>query len=187
MNTHFSKNRIIRIIIFFILFCLPVVTINAQIIMEQETQEGFVCTEDKDMVVGKTTLDAINKNNNFWIEYLFHYERHKIDKDIIEQLTQLLSNRTIKVVSIIGTWCSDSKIHFPVFSKVMEQLPTNAFSMEIIGTDRDKLAGDTDITPFNIEFVPTFIFYENDMELGRIVETPSETMEKDILLILSKK
>ena len=69
----------------------------------------------------------------------------------------------------------------------MEQLPANAVSLEIIGTDRDKLAGDTDISSLNIEFVPTFIFYESDTELGRIVETPSETMEKDILQILNKK
>ena len=186
MNTCFSKNRIILILPFFILFCLPI-AINAQVLITQKAQDDFVCTEDKDMVVGTTTLDAISKNNNFWVEYLFLYERHNIDKETIEQLTQLLSDRTIKVVAVIGTWCSDSKIHFPVFSKVMQHLPQNAVSTEIIGTDRDKLAGDTDIFSLNIEFVPTFIFYENKTELGRIVEAPSETMEKDILKILSNK
>ena len=71
MNSYFSKNRIVQMVAFFLLFCLSA-TANAQIIMEQKAQEEFVCTEDKDMIIGKTTLEAFNQNQNFWIEYLFH-------------------------------------------------------------------------------------------------------------------
>jgi hypothetical protein len=37
----------------------------------------------------------------------------------------------------------------------------------------------------NIEYVPTFIFYNNkNVEIGRIVEQPNSTLEKDILQLL---
>lgn len=39
----------------------------------------------------------------------------------------------------------------------------------------------------NIFRVPTFIIYENNREVGRIVEYPATTMERDLLQILSRK
>lgn len=47
-----------------------------------------------------------------------------------------------------------------------------------------KKAEGFDIDQFIIERVPTFIFYKNESEIGRIIETPVETLEKDILNIL---
>ena len=186
MNIILGRNRNAQIMMFFILFCSFVTVAEAQILVEKPKTE-FVCTEDKDMVVGKTSLEGLSKNQNFWIEYNFHYGRYEVDRAVVEQITQLLSDRKIKITIITGTWCSDSKEQFPVFWKVIEQLPVDMTSIDIICVDRDKLAGDVNLAPFNMEFIPAFIFYENDIELGRIVETPSETMEKDILQIISKK
>ena len=36
-----------------------------------------------------------------------------------------------------------------------------------------------------IELVPTIIFYKDGYEIGRIVETLTESLEKDLLKILS--
>jgi hypothetical protein len=49
------------------------------------------------------------------------------------------------------------------------------------------LAGETDISSLGIIFVPTFIFYEKNQEIGRIVEIPEETMEEHIYKIVSNK
>ena len=38
-----------------------------------------------------------------------------------------------------------------------------------------------------IELVPTIIFYKDGSEIGRIVETPVESMEKDLLKIIEKQ
>lgn len=178
---------------------------KAQIITEEKAQHP-VCTEDKNMIIGKTTLAGLEQNQEFWVEYLLHYGQYESDKEIVGQIAKLLGRITVEVkrsndviyeesilhirdlsvTVVLGTWCGDSKEQFPVFEKIMEQLHSDVFPIEIIGVDRDKLAGDLDISSLNIEFVPTFIFYENGEELGRIVEIPSETMEKDILNILSK-
>jgi thiol-disulfide isomerase/thioredoxin len=187
MNTGFKQDKIARVAVLFMCVCLVFTKINAQNTSE-ETSKEHVCTEDKNMIIGKTTLDSIEQNHGFWSEYLLHYADYQTDKTIIEQISQQISDRNIFIVAVIGTWCGDSKEQFPVFEKIMEQLSLNeAVSIEIIGVDRDKLAGDLDISHLNIAFVPTFIFYENNQELGRIVETPSDVMEKDILNILNNK
>jgi len=42
-----------------------------------------------------------------------------------------------------------------------------------------------DVASYKIELVPTFIFYDGDTELGRIIETPQTSIEGDLLKIIS--
>jgi thiol-disulfide isomerase/thioredoxin len=178
--------KLVRFLMIFIAINAFLLKINAQIITEEKPQHPS-CTEDKNMIIGKTTLTGLEQNQEFWSEYLMHYGQYEVEHHVIEQILQFLPGRNITITVVLGTWCSDSKEQFPVFEKVIDQLPPDIISVNIIGVDRDKLAGNLDISSLEIEFVPTFIFYENGQELGRIVEIPSETMEKDILHILSNK
>jgi hypothetical protein len=59
-------------------------------------------------------------------------------------------------------------------------------SLILIFVDRTKngLAGET--KGLNIERVPTFIVYKNNLEIGRIIETPEETLEKDLSKIVER-
>lgn len=41
-----------------------------------------------------------------------------------------------------------------------------------------------EVDGLNINFVPTFIFYTNEIEVGRIIETPDVTLEIDFENIL---
>ena len=43
---------------------------------------------------------------------------------------------------------------------------------------------EVDIEDLNIELVPTFIIYKKGEEIGRIVETPYDTLEEDIWKIV---
>jgi hypothetical protein len=124
------------------------------------------------------------------------------------------NNRCIYIIAVIGTWCGDTKEQFPVFQKILDRLQDiqkkldrleySCIDISYLGVNRDKLAGETDISYLDVEFVPTFIFYDYDelieltegyssvihnsyRQLGRIVETPEGTMEEHILKILSKK
>jgi len=153
------------------------------------------CSEDKNMIIGVITLDSLEQNTAFWSEYLANYAAYSIDEKKVEEISNVLNNnnsRRIYIIAVIGTWCGDTKEQFPVLEKILDRLQHNDISHNSIriiyvGVDRDKLAGKTDISSWNIEFVPTFIFYENSQELGRIIETPEGTMEEHILKILSKK
>lgn len=67
----------------------------------------------------------------------------------------------------------------------MDELKFNYINLTLICVDRSKKAPGTIVDDFKIELVPTFIFYRDKMELGRIVETPGDLMEKEILKIVT--
>ncbi len=52
--------------------------------------------------------------------------------------------------------------------------------------NREKVGLADEVDGMEIHFVPTFIFYRNDEEIGRIVEMPYESLEKDMLEIVLK-
>ena len=56
--------------------------------------------------------------------------------------------------------------------------------VEIICVDEDKHTENTELAGLKIELVPTIIFYKDGSELGRIIESPQETLEKDMVKIL---
>ena len=113
------------------------------------------------------------------------YSNYIADENIVKQLKKKL--HSVKILIVMGTWCGDSKEQVPAFYKILDDLKFSGSEVEIISVDRKKLAGDVDVSGLNIERVPTFIFYRDGRELGRIVEKPSSTLEKNMLLILSQE
>jgi thiol-disulfide isomerase/thioredoxin len=100
----------------------------------------------------------------------------------VTQLRKRLDN--VEIIIVLGTWCSDSEEQVPKFLKVLDKIHFDDSDLTMICVDRDKLAGDVDISKFGIQKVPTFIIFRNDNEIGRIVETPMNSLEGDLLMIL---
>jgi len=113
------------------------------------------------------------------------YDSYETDPSIFEPYTDKLSAITIDVV--LGTWCSDSRREVPRFLKVADLLMIKPQQVRLIFVDRAKHAGDLDISGYDIRLVPTFIVLKDGKELGRIIESPVETLEKDLLTILQAK
>jgi hypothetical protein len=59
-----------------------------------------------------------------------------------------------------------------------------AGEMDLIIVDRDKKSGHGLQDGKNIHHVPTIIFYKSGIEIGRIIESPIESLEEDIFNIL---
>ena len=112
-----------------------------------------------------------------------NYEDYSLNEDVIEQLKPLLKKVTIK--AFMGTWCGDSKEQTPVFYKVLDNADFNYSNLELITVNRSKTTPDNLQEGFNIIRVPTFIFYKEGKEIGRFVEYPRESVEEDILKIVS--
>lgn len=108
------------------------------------------------------------------------YAAYHPDTAIIDQLKGLVNG--VSVLTVMGTWCGDSKEHVPAFFHIAALTGLN--KMETIAVNRKKKSDHFDVTPLGIEYVPTFIFFKNGKEIGRIIETPEETLEKDMLKIL---
>ncbi|MEJ5963070.1 thioredoxin family protein [Pedobacter immunditicola] len=106
------------------------------------------------------------------------------DKAVVQALSPLLKGKHITIVW--ATWCGDSRRHVPQFTKVLEDAGFPEQEITLIEVNRDKKAIDGTVDHLNIERVPTFIIFEADKELGRIVEHPEETLEKDLLELLAK-
>jgi len=116
--------------------------------------------------------------------YDLEYSNYVLNDDLIQALKHPLSTTMMTIV--LGTWCGDSKLYVPHFLKVLDAAGFKEEHLRLIGVNREKKAGQGLIDHLNIDRVPTFIIFRNGKEMGRIVEQPNETFEKDILNILTK-
>jgi len=96
-----------------------------------------------------------------------------------------------KIKAFFGSWCGDSKRELPRLYKILEDANYPMSQLEVIGVDRTaeayKKAPNGEEKGLNIHKVPTFIFYKDGKEVNRIVESPVETLERDMLKITSNK
>ncbi|MEH6657511.1 thioredoxin family protein [Leeuwenhoekiella marinoflava] len=112
------------------------------------------------------------------------YEEYDINKDVVLQLKPLLED--VDIIIFMGTWCGDSKRETPRFYKILDAAGKK-HGIELITVDRSKTTPEGLESGKDIKRVPTLIFSKNGEELGRIVEYPIESLEKDMLKILQGK
>lgn len=101
----------------------------------------------------------------------------------------------ITITCVLGTWCGDSRREVPRFWKLLDEIALPGLELVMVGVGRtdapEALAWQADhgVTPgyrerFGIEYVPTFIVSVDGEELGRIIETPTVSLEADLAEIL---
>jgi thiol-disulfide isomerase/thioredoxin len=90
-----------------------------------------------------------------------------------------------------GTWCGDSKREVPRMLKVLYQSGFKDTAIDLIAvSNHDTLYKQSPLHEergLNIIRVPTLIVYQSGKEIGRIVETPVESIEKDIWQIVQRR
>ena len=112
-----------------------------------------------------------------------NYSDYNLDQETLDKLKPLFKD--IEITVFMGTWCSDSRKEIPVFYKLIDKLNFSEKSIELIGMTLEKTTPDSLEFNQNLINVPTFIFKKDGKEINRIVEFPLETIEKDILEILT--
>lgn len=112
-----------------------------------------------------------------------NFESYEFDKATIEKLKPLLKDVTIK--TFMGTWCGDSKRETPRLYKILDAVNFNYDNFTLITVSRQKNTPSGFEKGFNIIRVPTIIFYKKGKEMGRFVEFAQESLEKDMLAIVS--
>lgn len=113
------------------------------------------------------------------------YEDYKADPETFNELKPLLKDVSITV--FMGTWCEDSHRDVPHLYKILDQAGFDESKLTLITVSEEKTTPQGFENEYDITNVPTIIFYKDEKELGRIVEYPIETLEKDMLAILSGK
>lgn len=148
-----------------------------QIIVDQKTNNK--------MLIGYCNRQGFTSEPfNIWFNS--EYNKYAVDSIVLDSLPkQDLKN--LKVTIVMATWCGDSRREVPRFYKIIDKLGFNEQNITIININREKKVKNIDIKKFDISRIPTFIFYKDNQEIGRIIETPKQTLEKDLLRILSIK
>jgi hypothetical protein len=117
--------------------------------------------------------------------YIKGFDAYQPVQEVIDKLALTdKENLTIKIV--MGTWCPDSRREVPRFMKIIDLIGFPSDKITIIGVDNTKNAPIGDFEALGIERVPTFIFLENKVESGRIIENPVTSLEQDMLNILTR-
>lgn len=105
------------------------------------------------------------------------------NESTVEALTSSLKD--VQVKAFMGTWCHDSKREVPRLYKILESANFDLSKVSLVALNHEKKTPSGLEQGFNVLRTPTFIFLKDDIEIGRIVETPRESLEKDMLKIVS--
>lgn len=161
--------------------------INLLMCYAQEINKRVVDDNGREKLLGIVNKDAFT-NDSFATWFNPQYVNYQVDKSTIEPLVKKLKKYEIKV--FMGTWCGDSKRETPRFYKILDALnfPKEQLTMVALDYTKEnyKKSPGGEEKGLNIIKVPTFIFYLNGKQVNRIVESPIESLEKDIASILDQ-
>ena len=116
-----------------------------------------------------------------------NYSAYQVDTSIAETMKgKLLSKRFL---IFMGTWCSDSKREVPCMFKILDYCGIPSSQIRLITLS--DLESDYKQSPrheekgLNIHRVPDLIVFSGNKELGRIIESPVNSLEKDLFEIVN--
>jgi thiol-disulfide isomerase/thioredoxin len=134
-------------------------------------------------------IENINKQyrGSIEIEELFsEYSIFKTGYDnYVPSDFSVLKYDDVSVVIFFGTWCHDSKRELPKALKIFNEIGINDENIELIAVGLDKKEPQGRAKKLRLMYTPTLIFFRGSQEIGRIIEKPVISLEKDIALIIS--
>lgn len=167
-----------------LLFCLFILTSANSILSQELNKKYFDKKVGSEILIDQCNRDGL-KEGTFGVAFDFQYKEYHSDIYTIEKLRNQLGNISIKIV--FGSWCYDSEMQVPRFIKILDEIDFDDSNLVIIAVDRLKKSHDLNIDNLKIKYIPTFIVYKNNKEIGRIVENPKISLEMDLLKILQKE
>lgn len=165
-----------KALIFFVIIALG----SCSVPINTEVHSDF---EDQTIMLGEVNWDGLTSEPfNEW--FTPNYLAYNVDSTTLTPLASKIGD--IKIITFMGTWCSDSKAQVPQFYKILDYLKYDLSGMKVTAIDRAEdglIIADEDAS-YKIVHVPTFIFYRDGKEIGRITEYPVKTIEKDMVDII---
>ncbi len=115
------------------------------------------------------------------------YRNYSAESAVTSRLSSTWTNERVDV--FMGTWCGDSRREVPRLLKVLDEAGIAPQNIRIIctksGNPGHKTSPGREEQGLYIFRVPTVIVYRQNKELGRIVESPVQSLEKDLLTIVN--
>ena len=115
-------------------------------------------------------------------------ERHEVFKrnydayEVRAGIDELPADLQVKI--LFGTWCHDSEREVPRMLKLLTASGVKDEHISLISLDIRKEEPEGRAKALDVRFTPTFIFFRGDIELGRIIERPVESLHADVAAML---
>jgi len=133
---------------------------------------------------GITIQADLTGNKNFtWFDD--EYKNYTPNQLVINSIKPLKTE--IKVLIVAGSWCGDTQRELPRFFKITNEIGVPNNNIEMIMVDENKKTAAFNISVIQVTNIPTFIFFKDGKELGRIIEKPQTTLEDDLAKLLQIK
>jgi tetratricopeptide (TPR) repeat protein len=173
-----NMKKLSIISLFFLFACSVKYPQSVQVI----NQEAFTLNGGS-MLIGKCSRGALLRE-----PYSKWFVKNHADYQV--DTTQLASVKSkvndITVTLFMGTWCGDTQREVPRFVKIQDYLPFRINYVMVYGElDRYKQSPTHEEVGKGIFRVPTFIVEKSGVEIGRIIESPVESLEKDLVKIIN--
>lgn len=158
--------------------------------MQSTTQ---INTEVKDtngniILLGKSSRDRLAQPPfNTWFDK--YYAGFTIDSNAANQLKPLVKHKRFLI--FMGTWCGDSRREVPRIYKLLDYLDVPPSQIQLINVNNNdsayKQSPGHEEKGLHIHRVPDLLIYDGKRELGRVVESPIISWEKDVFAILNRQ
>ncbi|MBL4710106.1 MAG: hypothetical protein JKY48_16880 [Flavobacteriales bacterium] len=133
---------------------------------------------------GSFELEALKNDTTYSDWYQKNYTDYKVE---LNKTAWKKNLKSTKVDIYLGTWCGDSRTWVPRFVRLWDELGLDKKQLNFIGLyngdEKYKQGPNGEELGKKIHRVPTFIFTENEVEIGRIVEFPNTSLETDLAQI----
>ena len=83
-----------------------------------------------------------------------------------------------------GSWCSDSRREIARFWQALDAAGGSRLEIRYIGVDRDKEQPAELLAGVGLLYVPTFVVFRDEQEVGRVIEESPGGIEIDLLRLL---
>lgn len=121
--------------------------------------------------------------------YIPNYNNYQIDSSDLAAISKAFKKKRIEIFA--GTWCGGTKADLPKMLKILKTANVDSTQIHLIFLNNTaaqyKQSPGHEEAGKNIVRTPTYIIYQGSKEMGRIIDSPIESFEKDLLKILRKE
>ena len=134
------------------------------------------------MLVGLSNRDGLQQDP-FSVWFNKEYGAYTLNKEAVQVIKN--DSENLSIMLFMGTWCGDSRREVPRIYRILDAVDFDESRLTLINMDREKNSLDGEETGLNIHHVPTLILYKNSSEIGRVIESPIQSLEEDMAAILN--
>jgi len=134
------------------------------------------------MLVGLSNRGGLQQDP-FSVWFNKEYGAYTLNKEAVQVINN--DSENLSIMLFMGTWCGDSRREVPRIYRILDAVNFDESRLTLINMDREKNSPDGEETGLNIHYVPTLILYKNSSEIGRVIESPIQSLEEDMAAIIN--